>query len=786
MALALLLALLCGAALLSPYPRPDLYPLARKVSHDRWADLLVSGAVLDNSLLLSGPGGDFVRLKDESLVRELRASVGFRSHGPLSARVSLARRGDERVFLQLGTSGPDRSGIFLHQGAGTRLLKDLDAFTRLAQTAASLRLEMVTTEKDLDLRLDGHGARLPLPGTGWHPDLDIRGSRQKGLLMLHDLELRTVSPDGEAGRSIRCSFGVFPVAANLGPALDRVMGRPWASVLSLALLLLAALGLDRALFWFFQRAGRRWQLGLGLPGALALTWPAQVALLLMLRATLRLSYGAAFACLLVTLLARYLELAGEGLVSHQGRPPGRGLAWILHLSGLMLSGLICLALARHPGARTEVDMYLRYLALAPLAALLLSAALGRTLPALVLPLLAVQALVGLALFPDHRGRVLWIIAVLLPLLLVTMVHVVKGKPRGGMLSRVAVVSGALVALLFLLEVGLVATPGISQVVGYREIQRLSDLKYGAHGDPLGLLRGAPKVQVNGKEYRVPKPRGVSRFICLGSSSTQGAGTQDPATESYPARLQELLHARGQVRFQVINAGLDGASLTQLRVFLQEILLHLEPDLVVLYYGSNLDKKSARRHFEELARTVAEAPYLRTREELLAAFMLPYRSPMTVQAFLAVSSTQVFQISRSLVASAVELLHREHDYRAREPRRLLPETARELVRICASRRIPLLLVPEVLRRGVAVPSSTATGNSTLLLRPYADLFGELARDNHGAGVRFATVYSTFTPAMMERYMFDQVHMKPAGYRVLAGAIAAALEEQGLLPTTPPPP
>lgn len=81
-----------------------------------------------------------------------------------------------------------------------------------------------------------------------------------------------------------------------------------------------------------------------------------------------------------------------------------------------------------------------------------------------------------------------------------------------------------------------------------------------------------------------KEPGRQRIVCLGSSSTRGAGLRH-WRQLYPAKLEEKLRAAGY-DVEVINAGCGGYNSYQLWIYLSEVLVLLEPDIVVFYYGCN--------------------------------------------------------------------------------------------------------------------------------------------------------------------------------------------------------
>jgi len=74
-----------------------------------------------------------------------------------------------------------------------------------------------------------------------------------------------------------------------------------------------------------------------------------------------------------------------------------------------------------------------------------------------------------------------------------------------------------------------------------------------------------------------------KIACLGDSITQGVGTHDPATESYPAQLQTLLGTK----YVVTNFGVGGRTLLRKQdPFDIGRALRSKPDVVVIMLGTN--------------------------------------------------------------------------------------------------------------------------------------------------------------------------------------------------------
>jgi hypothetical protein len=89
----------------------------------------------------------------------------------------------------------------------------------------------------------------------------------------------------------------------------------------------------------------------------------------------------------------------------------------------------------------------------------------------------------------------------------------------------------------------------------------------------------------GDEVTKEKPADVYRIVALGSSETYSTSVGD-YRESYPYMLQMHLHENGYTNVEVINAGVGGYTSYESLLALQFRILELDPDLIVVYQGSN--------------------------------------------------------------------------------------------------------------------------------------------------------------------------------------------------------
>ena len=86
----------------------------------------------------------------------------------------------------------------------------------------------------------------------------------------------------------------------------------------------------------------------------------------------------------------------------------------------------------------------------------------------------------------------------------------------------------------------------------------------------------------------PRTAGKIRVACIGDSTTQGAGAEDKATQSYPAQLQTMLGDR----YEVMNFGVGSCTLIRKghpnvwRTLERIKAGNVNPDIVVVSLGIN--------------------------------------------------------------------------------------------------------------------------------------------------------------------------------------------------------
>ncbi|MBI3450759.1 MAG: SGNH/GDSL hydrolase family protein [Acidobacteria bacterium] len=92
--------------------------------------------------------------------------------------------------------------------------------------------------------------------------------------------------------------------------------------------------------------------------------------------------------------------------------------------------------------------------------------------------------------------------------------------------------------------------------------------------------------LRGPERSAEKPPGTYRVLCVGGSTTFGAGIVGDEN-TWPARLEaKLAAARPDLRVEVWNAGVPGYTTAENVIYLSLRLVDFRPDLVVFYEGYN--------------------------------------------------------------------------------------------------------------------------------------------------------------------------------------------------------
>jgi len=273
----------------------------------------------------------------------------------------------------------------------------------------------------------------------------------------------------------------------------------------------------------------------------------------------------------------------------------------------------------------------------------------------------------------------------------------------------------------------------------------------------------------GREAAYGPHPGTFRIVCLGDSSTFGWGVG--GEDAYPALLEREVALRHPgLRVEVVNLGICGYSSLQGRVLLEREALRYEPDVVSLSYGSN-DWSRVPEPFDEVLRR--NAGWLGG----LRALLNRSRAYQIYAAFL----------TRKAALEGSPALDRLRPGTEAMPLNVGPEKSEAnlaaMTRAVRAAGADPILVTNCVPGGMAEPiRSAAAGTATPLVDTESLLRSVIPEV---AGGRFLAAEHARTLALygedllaehpeLEVYLADFCHPNAVGHRVLAGALATAVE------------
>lgn len=268
----------------------------------------------------------------------------------------------------------------------------------------------------------------------------------------------------------------------------------------------------------------------------------------------------------------------------------------------------------------------------------------------------------------------------------------------------------------------------------------------------------------GRVYSRKKPEGVFRIVCLGSSSTEGSGaTQNTPLESYPSQLGFLLQRCSPGAYEVINTGVCGYRLTQLRIYFEQVISDLDPDLLILYFGWNGDASSDLKFYRRIEALLKTHPNLIYPAEVEAALSLRWPHPALIQAYLFLARSRLF-MGMKLLAEQLKP-ERNEKWGKSQDETFYRESADHLVSAALKQGAEVLLIPEIV--------------SQIYKSDFESVFEALMPLYDSEPVHLLRVEEFDTAS----YLVDEVHMTAAGYAELSRIIANYLVEAGLIRCDP---
>ena len=283
---------------------------------------------------------------------------------------------------------------------------------------------------------------------------------------------------------------------------------------------------------------------------------------------------------------------------------------------------------------------------------------------------------------------------------------------------------------------------------------------------------AATLEITEKQYPTKKPAGTYRIICIGSSSTFGMGWE-VSDRNYPFHLGNYLNGGSEGGFEVINGGISGASLTMIAIYTEEVLMNLDPDLIILYFGANKDLLGLFEYYQGLKEIVEDHPHIDSNKEMWAALQLKSRSPLFIRSLLTLSRSRIFLLTNFLCNPRHSLKPASIFYNVEQ----IGSTVGHIVDVAVDNGSKILLIPEL------TLTDLLGGSGSHL---YYDIFYDLEVGRSGEGVFHLNLFDYFDKTISSlpphqaksKILTDEMHMSDFGYRLLAEQIGVFILDKDL--------
>lgn len=278
--------------------------------------------------------------------------------------------------------------------------------------------------------------------------------------------------------------------------------------------------------------------------------------------------------------------------------------------------------------------------------------------------------------------------------------------------------------------------------------------------PRGFTFAANEEGFRDRPFSIAKPRGVVRVAFLGDSVTEGYGVEEAARFSNLAVVQ--LNARGGRVYESQNFGVVGQSTADEYMVLVQHALKFRPDIVVLQIGwndfaPNLRKLPVVENRVAAATTRAFLPPPRAAGFRFKSFFQEHSA-----LYLAVAERMsVWRVKRGGSSAILESIQATRPEEWDATRRILVK----FVAACRAAGARPMLSYFPMDVEVLASDESRAQNASQLVRQMAIAAGADAVDILGA--------LRARPGA-ELYL-DDVHLTPAGHRIAAGALVAAIAE-----------
>lgn len=686
-------------------------------------------------------------------------------------RIDFAASAGKTYSLSYCEVYPDESGVYLGTEQSAEKLIDLAEFVRTFKAGATLRMEFDCRRDSFEVKIGPEifAARAPQPIE--QISLRVTSSSHVDFTFVDSVRVLAIKPDGAAVTVASGDFHRAPLFLDL--PLKAGMDPDSRGFRLLAFVLLAGFAFlfDELLVLL---AGLKNSFSKNLPGLLFLMLPLQGVLLFALRASLALPFICLLLCLFVLTAAKFVLIARWGLSTGRG---SRRIRPTLIAAGLALYGIAVWQSRAEWFTDSGVLDPLAFCALtAPLFVLAGALFLSLRYPSSILFVTLSQyfsySLLELFHTEIESGKLLFLVVVLAPWIVGTVVHVLK-YPRKRALYSHAFLYAVSILLLGCAEVLVRTSPRLAHQWNvdtwvYNEFNWI-----GNHPQFIENKPHKEVVKFTERSHLREKPPGRYRIVCLGSSSTYGAGSSDYSRCSYPARLGQILKETGFPDMEVINGGISGVTFSLLQFYFEDVLLPLDPDLVIIYFGMNGDTLESTLYLDRLRSKMKASPFIRSTEELWAAMRLRWSPGWMVRGFLGLSRLRIFVAVSMSVDRWMELSMPGRNRNTEEAWGdwSMMKSPEALVQLCVDQGREVILIPEV----TLIDIHKGRGKH----HDFYPIFQEIAERYVGKGVYLRELLGAYDPEDTALYFSDAVHMKDRGYHYLAELVAKYVLEEGIL-------
>ena len=692
-------------------------------------------------------------------------------------RIYFAASRGKKYFLTFNESYPRESGVFLESETGSRQLLDLSDIARNTRKSSSLEVTIDCRKDSLNVQLDSkcfelkapepiHGALLKinlLPSKNVNPN-NIR-------VLVDRVEVKEIREDGTSKTIVEGDFHNVPVFFNL---LDNSgLNQDSRAYMFLSFFLLAAVAF---LFdWLLALMLRSSDLRLmNLSGLFFVLLPFQGVILSVVRAILALPFVSVLYCMCMLVIAKFFIVVRCGFVVSPflRSRMGQMVQFVLFGLGLAVYGVVAVKIWLELIGKSGFSQSTATLCIfTPPLIIVGGLLITRAYPGMLWFASIAQffCLYFLQNLYNIQEKTPFFIIILIPWITGVCVDVVKFLRRRVFISQVFIYV-VLILLLGFTEVLIQASPTLDPLLNFENIVA----KMWPDPDRIPTLfpnRTQPnELEFMRRIHTIKKPPDVFRIVCLGSSSTEGEGASAIGEYSYPAQLEEILEEWSRQKVEVINGGISGAPFFMLETHLEEVFLPLEPDLVIIYFGYNGDNLESRLFYDHMKKEIAEAPFIKSAEELWAAMHLKQNPPWMIRGFLGLAKLRTFMAVVLMATGELRL----GKIWAGEPGKRLPfeESLKEGVAAILKQGKTVVLVPEVQLTDVYKGDGIISYEGGDTFKSVSEKFSEQK-------VYYKNVLDAFTPEIAESYLVDEIHMNDKGYHFLAEQIAEFLFDEGII-------